>query len=99
METVIAVRDLRKTYRLKGKRAPAAAQAVDGITCEVPRGEFFGLPGPNGAGKTTTIGIPTTRVVPTGGAAGAGGGPSTGVVLCTARGPSHNTGCRPSGFV
>jgi ABC-2 type transport system ATP-binding protein len=29
--------------------------AVDGISLEVPQGEFFGLLGPNGAGKTTTI--------------------------------------------
>jgi ABC-2 type transport system ATP-binding protein len=29
--------------------------AVDGISLEVPAGEFFGLLGPNGAGKTTTI--------------------------------------------
>src|SRR5918911_1934284 len=72
METVIAVRDLRKTYRPK-KRAAMAVQAVDGITFEVPRGEFFGLLGPNGAGKTTTIGILTTRVVPTGGSAVVGG--------------------------
>src|ERR687883_432828 len=69
MGTVIAVRDLRKTYRPKAKRAPSVVQAVDGITFEVPRGEFSGLLGPNGAGKTTTIGILTTRVVPTGGAA------------------------------
>jgi ABC-2 type transport system ATP-binding protein len=69
LETVIAVRDLQKTYQPKGKRAPVAVKAVDGITFEVPRGEFFGLLGPNGAGKTTTIGILTTRVLPTGGAA------------------------------
>src|SRR5207248_11157662 len=48
---------------------PVAIKAVDGITFAVPRGEFFGLLGPNGAGKTTTIGILTTRVLPTGGAA------------------------------
>ncbi len=29
--------------------------AVNGISLEVPEGEFFGLLGPNGAGKTTTI--------------------------------------------
>src|SRR5437588_9427818 len=69
METVIAVRDLQKTYAPKGKRQPVAIKALDGISFEVPRGEFFGLLGPNGAGKTTTIGILTTRVLPTGGAA------------------------------
>ena len=69
METVIAVRDLQKTYQPKGKRVPAAVKAVDGITFEVARGEFFGLLGPNGAGKTTTIGVLTTRIRPTGGAA------------------------------
>jgi ABC-2 type transport system ATP-binding protein len=29
--------------------------AVEGISLDVPEGEFFGLLGPNGAGKTTTI--------------------------------------------
>ena len=43
--------------------------AVDGISFEVSRGEFFGLLGPNGAGKTTTIGILTTRVLPSSGVA------------------------------
>src|SRR5207248_1582832 len=44
METVIAVRDLQKTYAPKGKRQPVAIKAVDGITFAVPRGEFFGIP-------------------------------------------------------
>src|SRR5947199_9377916 len=68
METAIAVEDLRKTYQPKTRKAPEV-KALDGISFEVPRGEFFGLLGPNGAGKTTTIGILTTRVLPTGGAA------------------------------
>jgi ABC-2 type transport system ATP-binding protein len=68
METVIAVEDLKKIYRPKGRKG-IEVKALDGISFEVPRGEFFGLLGPNGAGKTTTIGILTTRVVPTGGVA------------------------------
>src|SRR5438445_12352399 len=68
METVIAVKDLKKIYRPKGRKG-IEVKALDGISFEVSRGEFFGLLGPNGAGKTTTIGILTTRVVPTGGVA------------------------------
>ena len=68
METAIAVENLEKTYRPKTRKG-VAVKAVDGISFEVRRGEFFGLLGPNGAGKTTTIGVLTTRVVPTGGVA------------------------------
>ncbi|RST04923.1 ABC transporter ATP-binding protein [Streptomyces sp. WAC07149] len=45
----VAVREVRKRY---GDR-----QAVDGLSLDVRRGEFFGLLGPNGAGKTTFIEI------------------------------------------
>src|SRR5437870_11394870 len=68
METVIAVENLGKIYQPKTRKAPEV-KALDGISFEVPRGEFFGLLGPNGAGKTTTIGILTTRVLPTWGVA------------------------------
>src|SRR5437764_1693218 len=68
METAIAVEDLRKTYQPKTRKG-VEVKALEGISFEVPRGEFFGLLGPNGAGKTTTIGILTTRVLPTGGVA------------------------------
>lgn len=47
MNTVISVRDLRKSY--------GATLAVDGLSFDVERGEIFGLLGPNGAGKTTTV--------------------------------------------
>jgi ABC-2 type transport system ATP-binding protein len=68
METVIAVEDLVKTYKPKTRKG-LEVKALEGISFEVKRGEFFGLLGPNGAGKTTTIGILTTRVRPTNGSA------------------------------
>ena len=43
--------------------------AVEDVSFQVAAGEVFGLLGPNGAGKTTTIGILTTRVRPSSGAA------------------------------
>ena len=49
MEPAIRARDLRKSY--------GDVQALDGLTFEVDRGEFFGLLGPNGAGKTTFINV------------------------------------------
>jgi len=45
----ISVRDVRKSY--------GPVTAVDGISFDVERGEFFGILGPNGAGKTTTLEI------------------------------------------
>ena len=49
----VLVEGLAKTY-------PGGVRAVDGISFEVERGEFFGFLGPNGAGKTTTIKILAT---------------------------------------
>jgi ABC-2 type transport system ATP-binding protein len=46
---IIAVSDVRKAY--------GDVAAVDGVSFEVARGEFFGILGPNGAGKTTTLEI------------------------------------------
>src|SRR5438093_3752043 len=58
----IEARTLTKTY-------PGGVEAVKGIDFTVAAGEVFGLLGPNGAGKSTTIGMLTTAVRPTGGAA------------------------------
>src|SRR5262252_2361054 len=69
MDKVIVVENLQKVYKPKTRKQTVEVKAVDGISFEIPRGEFFGLLGPNGAGKTTTIGILTTRVLPTGGVA------------------------------
>jgi ABC-2 type transport system ATP-binding protein len=44
---VIETADLRKTYD--------GAEALRGLTLQVPRGSIFGFLGKNGAGKTTTI--------------------------------------------
>ena len=69
MDKVIVVESLQKVYKPKGRKQSPEVKAVDGISFEIQRGEFFGLLGPNGAGKTTTIGVLTTRVLPTGGRA------------------------------
>src|SRR6266498_893839 len=61
-DQVVFVRDLRKTYA-------GGIEALKGISFEVREGEIFGMLGPNGAGKTTTIGILTTTVRPSSGAA------------------------------
>jgi ABC-2 type transport system ATP-binding protein len=62
-QPAVTVRDLIKRYPKR------QANAVDGLTFDVRRGEVFGLLGPNGAGKTTTVGVLTTRVRATSGEA------------------------------
>lgn len=46
----LSVTELRKTYT-------NGLKALDGVSLDVERGEFFALLGPNGAGKSTLIGI------------------------------------------
>ncbi|HME10551.1 MAG TPA: ABC transporter ATP-binding protein [Bryobacteraceae bacterium] len=55
--------------RLVKQYPKSKANAVDGASFTVRRGEVFGLLGPNGAGKTTTIGVLITSVLPTSGKA------------------------------
>ena len=69
MGEAVRVRELVKRY------PRAQVNAVDGVSFEVGRQEVFGLLGPNGAGKTTTVGVLTTRVRPTSGAASVAGTP------------------------
>ncbi len=66
-DAAVVVVDLVKRYPKR------PANAVDGLSFAVRRGEVFGLLGPNGAGKTTTIGVLTTRVRLTSGRASVAG--------------------------
>jgi daunorubicin resistance ABC transporter ATP-binding subunit len=61
-EAVIEVENLTKTY-------PDGTEAVQGVSFQVRRGEFFGFLGPNGAGKSTTIKVLITLLEPTAGSA------------------------------
>lgn len=61
MSQAIVVTDLVKKYK------SGETNAVDGISFDVQKGEFFTLLGPNGAGKTTTISILTTTLSKTSG--------------------------------
>jgi ABC-2 type transport system ATP-binding protein len=58
--TAISMQDTGFTYS-------DGTEAVNGLTLEVPEGEFFGFLGPNGAGKTTTIKMLVTLLQPTNG--------------------------------
>ena len=60
MESVIAVKQLTKTYE-------SGFKALNGVDLEIRRGEIFALLGPNGAGKTTLISIICGIVNPSGG--------------------------------
>jgi ABC-2 type transport system ATP-binding protein len=56
---IIEIKNLTKEFK--------ELKAVDNISFEVKRGEFFAFLGPNGAGKSTTIKILTTLLNPTSG--------------------------------
>ncbi len=60
-ETILEFQSVTKYY--KGKAEPA----VDEVSFEVCKGDFFGLLGPNGAGKTTSISIISSLLKPTSG--------------------------------
>ena len=50
-DTAISIKNLSKFYK--------KLQALDHVSFEVKRGDFFAFLGPNGAGKTTTINVLT----------------------------------------
>jgi ABC-2 type transport system ATP-binding protein len=56
----LSIRDVGKSF--------GALTALDGVSLEIPRGEFFGLLGPNGAGKSTLMSLIVGLKVPDRGA-------------------------------
>ena len=55
MTFALSVKNLRKRYK-------GGVEALQGISFEVEKGDFFALLGPNGAGKSTAIGIISSLV-------------------------------------
>jgi len=53
METLVEIRDVRKVY----KRDEFDVPVLNGITLDVPRGDFLALMGPSGSGKTTLLNL------------------------------------------
>lgn len=52
---MLKVRNISKTYRIKGSGEKNSIKAVDDVSFDIQAGEIVGLIGPNGAGKSTII--------------------------------------------
>lgn len=63
METILRVESLKKHY---GKE-PNITKALNGISCQVVKGEFLGIMGSSGSGKTTLLNCLATIIKPTDG--------------------------------
>ncbi len=75
---MLSVRNLEKVYA--GRQGGSAARAVDSVSFDVAKGEFFTLLGPSGCGKTTTLQSIAGLETPTGGKIELGGS----TVYCSA---------------
>ena len=53
METLVKVRDLHKVYY----RGSEQIDVLQGITLDIPSGDFLALMGPSGSGKTTLLNL------------------------------------------
>src|SRR6478672_1970322 len=53
METLVEIQDVRKVYKRDAFEVPV----LNGITVDVPRGDFLALMGPSGSGKTTLLNL------------------------------------------
>jgi putative ABC transport system ATP-binding protein len=53
METLVTIRDLHKVYY----RGSEKIDVLQGISLDIPRGDFLALMGPSGSGKTTLLNL------------------------------------------
>ena len=69
METLVKVRDLHKVYY----RGSEQIDVLQGITLDIPSGDFLALMGPSGSGKTTLLNLIGGLDTPTKGSIDVGG--------------------------
>ena len=53
METLVRIQDLHKVYHRGSERI----DVLQGVTLEIPKGDFLSLMGPSGSGKTTLLNL------------------------------------------
>jgi putative ABC transport system ATP-binding protein len=63
VETLVQITNVRKVYQRDAFEVPV----LNGITLDVPRGDFLALMGPSGSGKTTLLNLMAGIDRPTGG--------------------------------
>src|SRR5215203_3386051 len=69
MDTLVAIRDLHKVYY----RANERIDVLQGVTLDIPDGDFLALMGPSGSGKTTLLNLMGGLDTPTQGSIDVGG--------------------------
>ena len=66
---LVTVRDLHKVFQRGGERI----DVLQGVTLDIPEGDFLALMGPSGSGKTTLLNLLGRLDTPTGGSISVGG--------------------------